>query len=290
MYKLIAVDLDGTLLNSYGEISLKNKETIRKAIEKNIEVVLASGRPIMSVKTLADQIDSKNYMICGNGAIIYDIQNEKVIYDQFMEKNKVLQIIKICEENSIYYNLYTQNIVLTKSLNYNLLFYNQENAKKSDKNKTKINIIQDIYKYVEENQNEKYLKMTICDPDKIVFNSIIRKIKQIKNIDILDMEHMAKKVIKDGTQNVEVEYFYTEITMKDVDKWAALKHLCKKLNINEEEVIAIGDNVNDKKMLENAGLGIAMQNSNPQIKSIADYVCKDNNSDGVSEAIEKYCL
>ena len=289
MYKLIAIDLDGTLLNSYGEISLKNKETIKKAIKKDINIVLASGRPIMSVKTIANEIEANNYMICGNGAITYDIQNEKIIYDQFMEKNKVLQIIKICEENSIYYNLYTQNIVLAKTLNYNLLFYNQENARKSDKNKTKIDIIKDIYKYVEDN-NEKYLKITICDPDKIIFNSIIRKIKSIKNVDVLDVEHMAKKVIKDGTQSVEIEYFYTEIMMKDVDKWAALQNLCKKLDIKDDEIIAIGDNANDEKMIKNAGLGIAMGNSNPKIKSIADYICNDNNNDGVSEVIEKYCL
>ena len=88
MYKLVAIDLDGTLLNSYGEVSKNNKETIQKAIEKGTEIVLASGRPIMSVKNLANEIGCNNYMICGNGAITYDLQNDEIIYDRFMEKSK----------------------------------------------------------------------------------------------------------------------------------------------------------------------------------------------------------
>ena len=109
MYKLVAIDLDGTLLNSYGEVSNKNKEAIQKAIKKNVEVVLTSGRPIMSVKNLANEIGCNNYMICGNGAITYDIQNDKIVYNKFLEKAKVLQIIRICEENSIFYNVYTKD-------------------------------------------------------------------------------------------------------------------------------------------------------------------------------------
>ena len=66
MYKLIAIDLDGTLLNSYGEVTSENKEAIKNAISKGIEVVLASGRPIMSVKNLANELNANNYIICGN--------------------------------------------------------------------------------------------------------------------------------------------------------------------------------------------------------------------------------
>ena len=66
MYKLIAIDLDGTLLNSYGEVTLENKEAIKKAISKGVEVVLASGRPIMSVKNLANELKANKYIICGN--------------------------------------------------------------------------------------------------------------------------------------------------------------------------------------------------------------------------------
>lgn len=290
MYKLVAIDLDGTLLNSYGEVSNKNKEAIQKAIKKNVEVVLTSGRPIMSVKNLANEIGCNNYMICGNGAITYDIQNDKIVYNKFLEKAKVLQIIRICEENSIFYNVYTKDTILTKNLNYNILFYNQENASKPEDKKTRITIMQNIEEYIQNREEEDYLKITICDNNKVIFGSIIKKLRIIKDVDVLDVAHMSRKIIKDGTENVSMEYFYTEITNTNVDKWQAIENLIEKLQIKREEVIAIGDNINDAEMVKNAGLGIMMGNSAPYIKEMADIVVNDNDNDGVAEAIEKYIL
>ena len=287
MYKLVAIDLDGTLLNSYGEVSQKNRDAIERATQKGVKVVLASGRPVMSVKNLANELETNSYIICGNGAITYDMQNENIIYNRFIEKNRILQIIKICEENSIYYNVYTEDTILTKSLNYNILFYNQENAKKPDDIKTNIIIVEDICKYVEENEKN-YLKITICDNDKIIFDSIIRKLRLIKDVDVLDVAHMSRKMIKDGTQDVEISYYYTEITNKNVDKWGAIKNLMEKLQIQPNEVMAIGDNINDKQMVENSGLGVIMGNSAPYIKEYADIIVADNDNDGVAEAIDKY--
>ena len=138
MYKLIAIDLDGTLLNSYGQISEKNKKTLQMAQEKGIQIVLASGRSTNSVKNLANEIGNNHYIICGNGSLIYDLQKEEIIYDKFIDKRKVLQIIQICEQNSIYYNVYTEDMVIAKNLSNNVLFYHQENASKPENKKTKI--------------------------------------------------------------------------------------------------------------------------------------------------------
>lgn len=241
-----------------------------------------------SVKTLAMEIGANKYIICGNGTLIYDLQKEKIIYDAFMEKEKVLEIIKICEENSIYYNVYTQNEVLTKTLNYNVLFYDKENSKKPIEKRTNINIVENIPKYIKENPNINILKMTICDSDKIIFSSIIKKLKRIPKIDILDIEHMSKKNIKFGSEDIPIEYFYTEITKENTNKWTAIEFLIKMLGIKREEVIAIGDNINDKEMIENAGLGVAMGQSILEANKIGDVFVKDNNSDGVAEAINKY--
>lgn len=290
MYKLVAIDLDGTLLNSYGEVSKENKIAIKKAMEKNVEIVLASGRPVMSVKNLANDLECNNYMICGNGAITYDIQKEEILYNRFLEKSKVLKIVEVCEKNSIFYNVYTKDNILTKNLNYNILFYNQENATKPEDKKTRIEIRQDIYEYIKNREEEDYLKITICDNDKVVFGSIIRKLRKIKDIDVLEVAHMSRKMIKDGTENVSMEYYYTEITNINVDKWQAIKDLIEKLGIKEEEVIAIGDNMNDLQMVQNAGLGIMLQNAAPYIKEQADVVLKDNNNNGVAEAIQNYIL
>lgn len=241
-----------------------------------------------AVKSIANEIGANHYTVCGNGTLIYDLQNEEILYDAFMDKEKALKIMKICEENSIYYNVYTINEVLTKSLSYNTLFYDKENSKKPMEKRTNINVVSDLYHYIEDRKDIQILKMTICDNDKIIFDSIIKKLKMIPKIDILEVEHMSKKVIKDGTKEVPVEYYYTEIAKKNTNKWSAIEYLIQMLNIKPKEVIAIGDNANDREMVEKAGLGVAMGNSMLSANEIGDVIVQDNDHNGVAEAINQY--
>ncbi len=288
MYKLIAVDLDGTMLNSYGEVTENTKRVIKQTIQKGTEVIIASGRSIDSIKTIAKDIGSKKYMIAGNGAVVYDIENDKIIYEKYIPKNRAIDIIKMCEENSIYYNVYTNKSIIANSLRYNVLYYYKENIKKEDSKKTHITLVEDIFKYVKEMQDEKIMKIFICDSTKSVFNSIIKKFDDVEDLEVLDVSHMSRKIIKHGTTEVPIEYYYTEISMRNVDKWYAIEYLIDKLNIDKNEVMTIGDNMNDKKMIEEAGLGIVMKGSTPVVTEIADFVTDDNNNEGVAKAIEKF--
>lgn len=290
MYKLVAIDLDGTLLNSSGEVSNQTKEVIKRAVDNGVEVVLASGRTIESIENFALELGTDNYLISGNGSAVYDIKNKEIIYSNFLSKEQVLKIANICEENSIHYNVYTEKEIIAKTLNYNVLYYYKENLKKTEDKRTSINIVPDMIEYIKKSDNDNYLKITICDENVIIFNSIIKKIKLLDKYDVLDVEYMSKKKIKCGTEEVLVEYYYTEITNEHVNKWTALNFLLQKLNINKDDVVAIGDNFNDREMIEEAGLGIVMGNSNPLMKIYADVIVKDNNSDGVYEAFQKYIL
>lgn len=290
MYKLITIDLDGTLLNRYGEVTEYTKDIIKKTTNKGVLVVLASGRISESVLTIAEEIGADKYYISGNGSVLYDMQKDEILYENYLTKEKVLEIIELCDKNSIYYNIYTENAVLAKSLNYNVAFYNYENTKKSSDKKTDINIVEDMYNYIKNSNLNKFLKITICDENKIVFSSILRKIKNISDIDVLEVSHMSQKKIKTGTKEVEVGYFYTEVSSKNVDKWFAIEKVMELENIKKEEVMALGDNNNDIVMIKNAGLGVAMGHSNEQVKKVADYITVDNNEDGVAKAIERYVL
>ena len=285
MYKLVAIDLDGTMLNRYGIVTEKTKQVIEQVQKNQIEVIIASGRPIDSIKTIAKEIKSENYFISGNGAILYDIKKDEILYENTLKKTKVLDIIKICEENSIFYNIYTEKEIISKTLNYNVLYYYKENLNKDEENKTHINIVEDIYDYIL-NRDEKIIKITICDNNQTIFNSIIRRLNEIGEIEVLDVSHMSRKTIKQGTEDIAIEYFYTEISAKNVNKWNALEFLAEKMNVKKEEIITIGDNINDKKMIECAGLGIAMQNGAPDVQKIADYVTESNDNDGVAKALE----
>lgn len=290
MYKLIAIDLDGTLLNSYGQISTKNKNAIKKAKENRIEVIIASGRHITSVKSFAKEINSENYSICGNGAILYDMKNDEILYNKFIDKEKILEIIEVCEQNSIYYNIYTETEILTRTIAYSALFYKQENEKKDSKYQTNIRVVEDLYNFVKNDNTNNYIKVTIYDDNLSIFNRIIQKLRQIEDIDVLDVGHMSRKMIKVNNEDVELKYYYTEITKNDVNKWNAIKVLMNKLNISQDEVATIGDNINDKEMLENAGLGVVMENSAEYVKEFGNVVVKNNDSDGVAQAIEKYII
>ena len=288
MYKLVAIDLDGTMLNSYGMVTENTKNTIKKVEEQGVEVIIASGRPIDSIKEIAKEIESQDYFIAGNGAIIYDVKNDEIIYEKTMPKEKVLEIIKICEENSISYNVYTEQEILAKALKYNVLYYHKENLKKEESKKTKINIVNNMYDYIKNKKDARFLKITICDESKTIFNSIIRKLKEVKDIEVLEVSHMARKTIVQGTEEYSISYYYTEISRDNVDKWNAIEFLIEKLGIKKEDVMAIGDNANDKKMIENAGLGVAMKQSTPNVLEIADEVTEGNNDDGVAKILQKY--
>ena len=290
MFKLMAIDLDGTLLNSTGEVSEGTKLALQNARAQGTEVVLASGRPISSTKTLALELGVDNYLISGNGSVVYDIQKDEIIYNKFLTKEQVLEIVRMCEENSFYYNIYTEEEVIAKSLNYNVLFYYKENVKKAEDKRTHINIVENVEKYIEESGYENFLKITVCDESKLIFNSIMRRLKEIENVDILEVEYMSKKRIKDGTDDVEIQYYYTEVTNKNVNKWSAIEFLMEKLGIKANEIVAIGDNLNDKEMIENAGLGVVMGNSNPKMKEMANVIVADNDSEGVMDAINKFVL
>lgn len=287
MYKLIAIDLDGTLLNSYGEITSKNKEAIKYALDKGVEVVLASGRDPKTMERISNELGIENYLIAGNGASVFDIKQEKNIYENFLEIEKALEIIEICKENSIFFSVYTTEGIITEGLKYNIKVFNNENNSRPNRKRTNIEIVKDIYEYVEIN-SPNILKIIICDESKIIFNNIIEKMKNVRDVEVLDVEHMSKKIIKIGTEEYGVEYFYTEVTNRDADKWSAIEFLLEKLKINKEDVICIGDNMNDIKMIENAGLGVVMKNSALEKQEIGDFITEDNNSDGVGLAIYKH--
>lgn len=287
MYKLIAIDLDGTLLNSYGEISLRNKEAIAYAKKKGVKVILASGRDPKTMEKISEEIETSQYLIAGNGASVFDINLQQNIYENYLKKEKALQVIKICKENSIFFSVYTTQGILTEGLQYNIKVFNNENSYRPNKKRTNIEIVKDVYTCVQES-NFDILKIIVCDADKIIFRNIVEKFRALKNVEVLDVEHMSRKFLRTDTEEIPIEYYYTEITNQNANKWKAIQFLTNKLNISSDEVMCIGDNMNDYEMIKNAGMGIAMKNSALEKQNIADYITDDNNTDGVGNAIFRY--
>ena len=151
------------------------------------------GRPISSTESLALELGVDNYLISGNGSAVFDIKKQEIIYDRFLSQKQVLEIADICEQNSFFYNVYTEDEVIASSLNYNVLFYHKENLKKVEEKRTHINVVQNIKEYIEQTGKEKFLKITVCDESQFIFNSIMKRLKAIDGIDVLEVAYMSRK-------------------------------------------------------------------------------------------------
>ena len=289
MYKFIAIDIDGTLLNSNGELTYRTKEVIKKAVDKNVRVVLTSGRVTNSVKSIAMQINADRYMICDNGASIYDIKENRTIWSKDIPKKVVTDFIRVCEKNNIYYMVFTDKEIIVKDLRHMALaFYKQRHNCKDEAT----GITQFKYAGLEyiENLEKPIRRIVVCDEDRVIYNSIVNKLKNFEGIDLLASPHISNKIIKENNREILLSYSYAEILPQNVNKWIAIKELIKNMGIKESEVIAIGDNFNDISMIQNAGLGVAMNNGTPVAKEFARVVAPSNDEDGVALILERYVL
>lgn len=289
MYKFVAIDIDGTLLNSRGQLSLRTKEAIRRVTRNGVKVVLTSGRVTSSTKKIAEEINSDRYMICDNGAVIYDRLENKSLYEAYIDKNTVLNILDACIENDIYYMVFTTEKIIVKDLKHMALaFYKQRHHCKDEAT----GISQIVYggKECVEALNEPITRIIVCDQDRAIYNSIVNKLKNYENVDLMIAPHVSTKKIIDGDKEIFLNYSYAELLPKNTNKWSAIENLIDKLNIKPYEVIAIGDNFNDVHMIKNAGLGVAMNNGSPVVKEVASVVAPSNDKDGVAVVLERYIL
>ena len=285
LYKMIAIDIDGTLLNSKNELSENTKRVLKEASDRGVFVVLTSGRISKNIVNFCNQIGANKYLIAENGASIINLETGELEYSKYISKEIANKVIDVCEENSIYYMVYTQEELIVKNIKYMSLFFYKQNYNPNARIKQVV-AGRDYINSVDSN----ITKLMICDEDRSIYRSIINKLKEIKEIDILPVPHTSeKKLIVDGEEKI-IRYSYADISAKGANKWTAVEYLANKLGIKKNEIIAIGDNINDMHMIYNAGLGVAMSNGSPYVKKVANKVAPSNDNDGVAQIVEKYVL
>lgn len=285
MYKLVAIDIDGTLLNSKGEMTDRTKQVLRKASEQGIYIVLTSGRLTDTVEKFCNEIGADKYLIAENGASIINLQTKELEFSKYISKDVVNKVLDICDENNIYYMVYTNKELIVKNIKHMAMFFYKQNYNPNARIKTIVSG-RDYINSVTDN----FTKLMICDEDRAIYNNIVAKLGKIPEIDVLPVPHISNKQLEVDGKKTILEYSYADISAKGTNKWTAIKELMTKLGISENEVVAIGDNINDIKMIENAGLGVAMRNGSPHVRALADVVAPSNNEDGVAYIVEKYVL
>jgi len=282
LYRLIVSDMDGTLLDSSGEISGENIKAVKKAIEHGVEFAIVTGRPYVSVKDILKRNELKCSVIGCNGAQVTD-EMGRTVRAHYINKDSLVKIIKSAEEKNMYYHLYDDRYIYTKSrleLLKVLKNYSQKAIKKQFNLRrifrgirrlffTEVKVIGNLFEYVSQREQGFY-KVQIASLNQEVLNKIREELKTIPDIDITSSA-----------------YYNIEIGPKGVTKGTALEELAEVKGIKREEIIALGDNFNDIPMLEYAGCGVAMENAEPEVKDKANFYTKSNDDHGVAYAIEQ---
>ncbi|MFA6940818.1 MAG: Cof-type HAD-IIB family hydrolase [Clostridiaceae bacterium] len=270
-YKLVCLDMDGTLLNDNKEVSDKNKEGIKRLIENNIKVAVSTGRPYVNAGYFADLIGQDLPIIASNGAYIYE-KGRGVIYSKPLSKENAVNIIKTLKENGFYSQFHGPKDIYTEKLEYSSLLISKFNQIIPEKNRMKINILKNFDEILK-NYNGEFLKCILINEDEKKILKVKEELKKLSGLE----------VVSSSKCNVEV-------MEKGISKGEAVESLAKYLGIGLNQVAVMGDNENDLSMIKRAGLGIAMGNAEDEVKSAAKYITGSNNEDGVFYAIDKFIL
>ncbi len=267
--KLVASDLDGTLLTSSKEVTERLFYALEKLTQKGIYFVPATGRVYNSLPKNVKNMPFLKYIITSNGAVIYDAKEKKTVAENYLTKEAVDKTLNIVKDIDLMIEIFTEGKAYTdKKFYYNLEKYGitGHSAEYVITTRTPVD---DIFKKIEEN-NEKLENINLIFFDNNVRVDVMNRLKEENFASVTTSSH----------NNVEV-------TSKMATKANAIKELCDILNIDKENVAALGDSDNDLDMIVFAGTGIAMENGDNHIKEAADIITKDCDEYGAALIIEQ---
>lgn len=281
--KLIAVDLDGTLLNCRNEISEENVKAIKYAQSKGIEVIIATGRAYFDALSICKRAGISTYVISDNGAAIHCPESRQ-IFSIAMDKGDVHQIIRLLEEHDLYYEVFTNNAIYT-TLNKREVLQIEMDKIRIESPELDISPLHQaartqfsqsgfvfVNNYIEIlEKDEKYYKILAFSFDEAKRKTGINLFNSMKQLSL----------VSSGDYNLEISSKYTS-------KGNALERLAPILGFSFENTMAIGDSYNDISMLKKARYNVAMGNAKDDIKEICDIVTSANDENGVAHAIYKF--
>lgn len=267
MYKLIASDLDGTLLKDDKTISKETIETLKKLNEKGVLFVPSTGRCHKEIPQVILDLPFVHYALCVNGGGIYDYRKQKYIYEETIDSKTAWEVFQYAKSLNVYTSFVIEgNRYLESDENGNILPYIQQVAVPSilklsypcmniEKSLKECNGIQKFLFYT---QNEQHSKQVV---------------------ESLSNQFANLSVCCSGP-------IYVEVNAKGVNKGKGLQTLCDRLNIDIQDTIAFGDAANDIDLLDVAGFSVAMENGTQEAKQHADFIAKSNNEDGLRLVLE----
>ena len=262
-YKLMAVDIDGTLLNSKGELTEKTKEAIRLGVQNGLIFTIATGRPVQGVEYLNRALGLDLPFITYNGAMVVMGRSGKILYEQRLSFEDSRDIIELGKKYSTAQMIWVNN---------------------------------GLFVTIMDERADRYKRIGRVEPvlaentDELIKNGTTKVLwyDEVENIEKYQSE--AGKVLKDTVVYHTSQPYFLEFVDKNASKAIAMEKLGEHYGIKRSEMIAVGDGYNDLSMIEYAGLGVAMENSPGELKEKADYVTLSNDEDGVAHVIDQFVL
>lgn len=261
--KAIAVDLDGTLLSSDKAISDMNKEVLKYLEKKGVKIFIVTGRTYVSAKPFVTELGIDSYIISYNGAKVVDYKKDRVIFELPLEEEFSKKIIELGKKKGFHINLYQDNKWYVENLES---LETQHYAKHTG--------LTPIKKSFDTFEDYNMIKITIQDMNNSKeFNEFCNELK---------------RVFGNNVYTAKSQKFLFEILNKNVNKGLILEKVLKSYGILLEECVAFGDANNDLEMLTAVGYGVAMGNSDLELKSKVKYVTDTNDNNGVAKFLKKY--
>lgn len=267
MYKLVALDMDGTLLNSHKAISPRTKQTIQEARDKGVHVVLASGRPLEGMTRYLDELgmtSEQDYVLSYNASLVQRVASKEVIRKQIMTGLDAKNLAALADELGTYIHAFSTERGLITPL------ANPITQHEADINQ----ISSSVFDFADLPDDDEIIKVMLVAPEEVLSNAIAQ----------LPADLYSQYTV------VQSSPVFLEIMNKHSNKGTGVAMLAEHLNIDASEVICMGDAGNDHHMIEYAGLGIAMGNASDDIKALANHITLSNDEDGVAVAIEQFIL
>ena len=264
MYKVVFIDIDGTLRDNKKSISQRTIEAIKLVTSKNILVVICSGRPRKYTENVSRECNASKYIISSNGGSIYNYENKNVIYENIMDKHACIELYNIAKKAGVNFAMNVDDGRVVTKLD------KDDNTEQL----LKTNIESFVYK-------NNIVQCIILDDDYNKIKNLYSDIIKVKNAAI---KNQHKSLIDSGSPRTGNIYY--DITDENTNKGNAILEFCKALNIRLSDTIAIGNDYNDVPMFKVAGYSVAMKNSDDEVKKYADYVTESNDDDGVAIFLE----
>lgn len=276
MIKLLASDLDETIIHS-NEITSTDLEAVEKLNHTDVNFVVCTGKTYAMTKKICDKL-KPSYGIFGNGTQIINLKTNKEIIRNGISNPQAIECIEIAKQYDLHIHIYTDDKIIVQGQLKYMAFRNYVLYKKQ----VKFQIVDSLETYIKE-QNPNILKLVISGEKDL--QKIKKEIEEKENVMAIQIKKQGEYIDK----IVGKEYEYLDIVPQNATKYQALKQLSPYLNVFPEEIMAIGDNVNDMEMIKNAGIGVAIGGSYEEVKEVASYVTKNTvQNGGFAEAVYKF--